>query len=207
VAASSFVEPAWLSAVRGKTLLYPSAGRDWEEPLRLFDRYADRFWFADINYPAGLKLPPLYQANAAYQLLSQEIIGDSTAKMEQRQDERGRQYRYLPPSNLREVYKPMGQTRLISVNRRRGFGQYALVKEFHDGEIGIFMHRGDSPGEGGSKVYFLANMNARHEPCGRLFDKLSRKLADRALIITDGSNTHMKRLKALHRQEVDGPEA
>jgi hypothetical protein len=66
----------------------------------------------------------------------------------------------------------------------------------------IFMHRGDSPGESGSNVYFLADKKSRHEPCGMLFSKLSVKLADRALIITDGSNTGIKRLKAFHNQNI-----
>jgi hypothetical protein len=95
----------------------------------------------------------------------------------------------------------------VTINRRRGFGQYALVNEFSDRAIGVFMHRGDSPGEGGSNVYFLANKDSRHEPCGRLFDKLSKKLDDRALIITDGSNTRLKRLRAFHRQDIAGPAA
>jgi hypothetical protein len=71
----------------------------------------------------------------------------------------------------------------------------------------IFMHRGDSPGESGSNVYFLADKKSRHEPCGMLFSKLSVKLADRALIITDGSNTGIKRLKAFHNQNIAGAAA
>jgi hypothetical protein len=165
------------------------------------------FRFADIGFPAGLRLPSVYHGNADYQLLSQTIVGNPSATMEHRQDELGRQYRYLQPSILREVYQPTDRIRTITVNRRRGFGQYALVKEFQGRAIGIFMHRSDSPGEAGSNVYFLANMNARHEPCGRLFDKLSRKLADSAPIIGDGSNSHIRRLKRYHWQGIDGATA
>jgi hypothetical protein len=152
-------------------------------------------------------MEPVYKGAADYQLVSRTIVGDPTIAIEYRRDEFGRGYRYLPPSTLREVYQRTNHTRCVTINRRRGFSQYALVNEFSDHAIGVFMHRGDSPGEAGSNVYFLANKNSRHEPCGRLFDKLSRKLDDRVLIITDGSNTGLKRLKAFHRQDIAGPAA
>lgn len=81
-------------------------------------------------------------------------------------------YRFLAPSKLAETYERVGDRRRITVIRRRGFGQYALSTEFADGSVGVFMHRGDISGEGGSNIYYLANMQSRHEPVGNLFDKL-----------------------------------
>jgi hypothetical protein len=130
------------------------------------------------------------------------------ATEETRISERGDRYRYLQPSRLLETYLRIGDQRQIAVIRRRGFGQYALSEEFADGSIGVFMHRGDGEGEGGSNVYFLANMPAKYEPLSNLFDKLSRKLANRALIVSDGSNCRIERLRKRDWQrEVRGPEA
>jgi hypothetical protein len=83
---------------------------------------------------------------------------------------------------------------LIKVVRRRGFGQIAL-SEFAPGSIGVFIHRGDSPGESGSNVYFFSDLNSRHEPCGHLFPKLVRGVSDKALVISDGSNVRFNMLK------------
>jgi len=44
--------------------------------------------------------------------------------------------------------------RRLTVIRRCGYEQYALG-EFPNRSIGVFVHRGDSPGEGGSNVCFL----------------------------------------------------
>jgi hypothetical protein len=94
------------------------------------------------------------------------------------------------------------------VNRRRGFGQYALTNEFSDASIGVFVHRGDSPGEGGSNVYYLANRARDHEPCSNLLAKLVTKLAHRALIVSDGSNSRCRKLKRFHCcNDVSGNEA
>ena len=63
------------------------------------------------------------------------------------------------------------------------------------------MHRGDSPGEGGSNAYFLANRKRRHEPLSCLFNKLTEKLTDRSLIISAGSNTNQSLRRKLRRQK------
>jgi hypothetical protein len=162
-------------------------------------KFTDRL--IDINYPRGMTVGPVCVGD--YGLVSSAVLGDPDAEIERRQDESGKAYRYLRPSTLSEVYRRADGTRFV-INRRRGFGQYGLVSEFADRSIGVFMHRGDSPGESGSNVYFLANKATRHPPCGRLFDKLSRKLADRSLVITDGSNTSIRRLKKFHNKTTDG---
>ena len=97
-----------------------------------------------------------------------------------------RPYRELERGRLKQVYERVSDGRRLTVIRRRGFGQYALA-EFPDRTIGIFVHRGDSPGEGGSNTYFLANKDLHHEPLSRLLNKLTRRLTNCALIISDGS--------------------
>lgn len=79
--------------------------------------------------------------------------------------------------------------------RRRGFGQYAL-HELPDGSLSMFMHRGDSPGEGGSNVFYLSNRRTSHKPLSSLMSVIKRKLAYPALIASDGSNTTISELMA-----------
>ena len=65
-------------------------------------------------------------------------------------------YRKLEPGRLKQLYERVSDSRRLTVIRRRGFGQYVLG-EFPNRSIGVFVHRGDSPGDGGSNTYFLAN--------------------------------------------------
>ena len=58
----------------------------------------------------------------------------------------------------------------------------------------MFLHRGDSGGEGGSNTHFLANRRMSHEPLSKLMDVVKRKLAVPALIASDGSNTNIRQL-------------
>jgi hypothetical protein len=66
--------------------------------------------------------------------------------------------------------------------------------------LGVFMHRGDSQGEGGSNVWFLANRRRDHEPVSNLWDKISIRLADQSIVVTDGSNCRIRQIRALKRR-------
>jgi hypothetical protein len=200
---SFFIEPDWLESVRGTLFFYPAAGFDYAEPLNVFKDHLDTFWFCDMDYPRGLDLAPVFDINGDFRLVRSEKSGSFDATMENRNDAQGHEYRFLEPSSLSETYERSDGRRLCVV-RRRGFGQIALTKEFHSRSIGVFMHRGDSTGESGSNVYFLANKKASFDPCGNLFDKLGERLADNALVISDGSNTHIGRLRRFHRENTDG---
>lgn len=200
---SFFIEPDWLESVRGTLFFYPAAGSDYAEPLNVFKNHLDTFWFCDKSYQRGLNLAPVFEIDADFCLVGRHKSGAVDAREERRRDKSGNEYSFLEPSRLSENYESSDGRRL-NIVRRRGFGQIALTKEFDSRSIGVFMHRGDSPGEGGSNVYFLANKKASFEPCGNLFDKLGQKLADNALVVTDGSNAHITRLRRLHRKNMDG---
>lgn len=190
-----------METVRGSLFFYPAAGSDYAEPLKVFEDHLDMFWFCDKCYPRGLKLAPVFGVSDGFSLVGAEKSGMPDAIMEKRHDKRGKEYFYLEPSRLSEIYKrPDG--RQVCIVRRRGFGQIALTKEFHPRSIGVFMHRGDSRGEGGSNVFFLANKKDSFEPCGHLFDKLGEQLTDSALVITDGSNTSIDWLRCFHNQNM-----
>jgi hypothetical protein len=205
--ADVFVLPEWLEAVRGKQLFYPAAGSDWTEPLHLFADHVGEFWFADTEYRPGLQMSPVFADGSEFRLVSRDRSGSPDAIKERRRAANDREYWFVNPGNLREVYERSTDGRRIVVNRRRGFGQYALSLEFAERTIGVFMHRGDSPGESGSNVYFLANRRRDHEPCSNLFDKLAAKLADRAIVLSDGSNTRLKQLKKFHNSSTSSIEA
>jgi hypothetical protein len=166
----------------------------------------DTFWFCDTHFPPGLTMPPVLGDNKNYRLVSHSPSGNTDSQMENRVTPDGRSYRFLEPSKLSEIYRAF-DNRHVTILRRRGFGQIALQMEFVDRTIGVFMHRGDSMGEGGSNTWFLAMRKRTFEPCSELFSKLAKKLADRALIISDGSNTRLKQLSQFHSTETSSQDA
>lgn len=200
-----YIAPDWLEAIRGTTFFYPSAGVDHDEALAVFQNHVATFWFCDVGYPPGLNLSPAFANSECWRLVQTDRTGKLNALMEQRVAG-GRSFRFLPPSRLEETYETDGGRQLIVI-RRRGFAQIALSQEFAKLSIGVFMHRGDSTGEGGSNVYYLANKNTIYEPCGKLFLKISQCLRDRALVISDGSLTKIRALKRFHNTDVDGAKA
>lgn len=183
-----FIEPEWLEAVEGTTFFYPSAGADTPDFISLLAPAVGRFIFNDLNYSTltDWRVP----VPEGWRLVSRG--GDNLAarddRLQPRHGEDG-EYRDLSPSVLREVYAREGQE--IRVERRRGFGPYAL-REQGPGSIGVFAHRRDSMGEGGSNLWFLANRPRRHSPLSNLWDQLRPRLAPKALVISDGSLTRFR---------------
>jgi hypothetical protein len=187
--------------MQGRCLFYPCAGADWRTFLEFFGDHVDEFHFCDIGgqyEDLGIlkSISPFADASP-YRLVTTEVEGKPKAQIQPRTA--GRPYRELEPGRPKQVYERGSDGRRLIVVRRRGFGQYALG-EFPNRSIGVFVHRGDSRGEGGFDTYFLANKNRHHEPLTRLFDKLSQKLRDRALIISDGSLVD-QRLKKKSREQ------
>jgi hypothetical protein len=199
-----FIDPSWVAAVRGTTFLYPCAGCDWNESLLALGDELNEFWFCDLHYRRGLRLSEAPGRALRWRRLSSEVIGDADAELELPTE--SRPYRHLPPSRLEEVYERKNGT-TVKIVRRRGFAQMVLTNEFADRKIGVFMHRGDSLGDGGSARYFLANKHSSYPPVGHLFDKLSHCLTYKALIISDGSNTDIPHLKKNHNSNIGGYEA
>ena len=180
----------------GKVFFYPCAGRDWEQPLTLFKETFDHFFFVDLAYQFNrivpLNVPGLRPSGGPVHLQGPER---SECQIIQSIP---RPYRDIEPAWLHEEYVDSQAERRVRVTRRRGFGQYAL-DEIGDGSLGMFFHRGDSPGEGGSNTWYLANMKSRHSALGMLFEKIKRKLANPAYIASDGSNTVIRELEEASR--------
>jgi hypothetical protein len=87
---------------------------------------------------------------------------------------------------------------VVTAEFRRDLAHEVLVNEFGPRSISCFLHVGDSTGEGGSDLWFLGASRA-HDPWSggdpeperacRLLSELAPRLADGALVVTDGSNT------------------
>lgn len=194
-----FIEEEWLNFLEGKTLYYPAAGDDYFDAFNLFKEKISKFTFCDLHYPRGLTLKPMLSPNDGYQLISSERSGKPYSQITYRVDRSCGEYRWLHPSKLTETYiDPNGK--LLTTIRRRGFGEYGL-SELNVGELGVFMHRGDSPGEGGSNLWFLANKTRNHPPCSMLFNVIASKVLDKLVIVSDGSNSRIPQLTQYQRYQ------
>jgi hypothetical protein len=203
---SFYLHPEWLEAVAGKSFFYPCAYQDHDEPLRIFSEILSEFWFVDIHYPSGLNLPSVEASLPEFNLNSRRKIGDLYERIQICKDGSGHYYRNLKPSWLEETYEQKRGKKIVVV-RKRGFGQVTLHNQFPEKSLGVFMHRGDSMGEGGSGVFFLDNRKARYGACRNLLDTLLARLADKALIISDGSNSKIVQTRIFHNKSVSGAAA
>ncbi len=181
-----------LRTVPGRKLFYPCSGQDWVEPIAAFGAFMDQFLFVDINY--DFDRVPRIQAPGWIRERAEPVAGplrDARLYFE----EGKLRYRDLTPAWLVETYGHRDSGRHIEVTRRRGYGQYALW-DLPEASLGVFFHRGDSGGEGGSNAWFLADHRLKHKPpqLGQLIRTLRGKLADPALIVSDGTNSTIPEL-------------
>ena len=194
----------WLDRIRGTRLLYPASGADIIEPLAVFADTIDHFTFADLNAGYGNRISLRPETMLPWRL--DPVIkrtGDDAAPIARRSDAAG-SHREVDPAHTTRTYTHMETERRITVCWRRGFGQYAVQAEPARG-LGVFMHRGDSFGDGGSAVSFLANRPRRHAPLANLLAQIETRLADFALVVSDGSNTALKPLMICARETSRPP--
>jgi len=183
-----------------KTLFYPSAGNeDWKNTLVQFLDSTDKFIFADINYSENhLKNFKRHVAEVGL-ITAEEKIGTFSGQMTIVSNGKN-SYRHLEPAYYHLHVTIKNIKKIITF--RKGFGQYAL-NELDENGLHVFYHRGDSVGESGSNVFYLANRHARHKPLEKLFNVLSSKLTNNSVIVSDGSNTDFKQFKILYRNIKD----
>jgi hypothetical protein len=180
-----------IKKVAGRSFFYPCAWKDWIEPLDAFGDLIEEFHFVDLRYQFSRPVP-MESTRWVLQPEFSSLTGPAVDKL--RIVVSGeRRYREIEPAWWRERYVDRTTGRAVRVTRRRGFGQIAL-DELPDNSLGVFCHRGDSLGEGGSGTWYLANHNMSYSPLSRLFDTIKRKLAYPALIVSDGSNTRIRQI-------------
>lgn len=191
----SFIKTDALKAIRGSALFYPSAGRDWDEPLRLFVPCVHEYWFVDTTYfthdERGDRGEPSISGHADLVFERFELSGSALAALETRRDESsGCEYPFVEPCTRSEVYRHRPSDTRVVLHRRRGFGQRSIAMA---PDMGVFFHRGDSPGEAGSNVHWLS---------GRWIHEVMSRLRDGGLVVTDGSLAHPRPLRRFHGREV-----
>lgn len=195
------IPKARLELVKGGIFFYPCALYDTIQVLAVFSSFVDTFIFCDLNYPVGMKLRTPFGPRTGFKLDKTILMGDPNSELRELNG-----HKEIEPSTLSELYKDETIDQHLTIKRRRGFAQYGLL-EMPPKSISVFMHRGDSPGESGSNVYFLEDCNSDHEPCSHLLTKLTERLKDHAIVLSDGSNTRIRQLKKFQNQNISGAEA
>jgi hypothetical protein len=174
----------------GKIFMYPCAGDDIPEPVQHFGELFDTFLFVDLKYSARMSVPKIIGWEEVKG--SQRIFGSFNSVVGLCEVGRHK-FRMINPAWFCTDFSSKSTGKKIKIILRRGFGQYAL-QELEDASLSMFMHRGDSVGEGGSGVFYLSNRRMQHQPISNLLDLILRKLCKPGLIGSDGSNTKIKEL-------------
>lgn len=175
---SHFIESDWLKHIEAGAFYYPASGEDLHEPIQVFSQHLAEMTFCDIEYNDLDAMPPIMSTSPDHV----ELTGPRLAEVQYSD-----RSKYVEPGKRIELYKS-NRDHPLRIIRRRGFGQMGLA-EFDSDSISVFMHRGDSSGEGGSNAFFLANRSKRYPPLANLFSKLKPRLSKKALIVSDGSNS------------------
>lgn len=181
------IDQEWLEAVAGTRLFYPAAGRDTAVFIDAFSPFITDYLFNDLHYSSLTDARPVAppRFTVTYEHAPSASLRDAQIDRHY--------WRNVEPSMLVQHLRSGDEA--IVVRRRRGFGQYAL-QELAPRSVGVFVHRRDGMGDGGSNMWFLGNVKKRHEPLSDLWDKLSGRLADKAILISDGSLTRFKFIQA-----------
>ncbi len=170
--------------LKARRLFYPSAGPDTEGPLTAFLPWIDEFWFVDVADMRGRWL-----------WTSAELVSSVSETF------RGRTRRDEPFEGVvrREQYRVRERETLVTLCHctGRGYDMFKSAFVIPKKSISVFLHRGDSQGEGGSNFYWLGRKRVREvldclEPGG--------------LVVSDGSNA-INQLRAFHRTKFVGSEA
>jgi hypothetical protein len=192
-----YIDPDALNPLVGASLMYHGSGGDWKEPLEFFAPTITDFWFVDVGYfqrGSAENTRPLASKTTLFEFLGRELLGPSVSTQEQRQCN-GIPYPHIEPCLLVERYVHIASGVEVTVRRRRGYGERTLP--FID-RLGIFVHRGDSPGESGSGVRWLSR---------RRIDSLLSHLLRGGLVVTDGSLSDAREIRKLEGSSLSPEEA
>lgn len=162
-----------------KTLMYPCCGVD--DMFRIFDSFvdkADKFIFADLRFSKAFQMKTVNYIKKYGKIIKTHRKGSYSHKWIDG-------HREVTPEYFHIMFEYNGTEKEVIL--RRGCAQFALLEQEKD-SIDYFVHRGDGSGEGGSGIYFIANLNSNYKPIARLYDKLLYRLKPEGFIISDGSN-------------------
>lgn len=129
----------------------PCSGNDLPLAFKLFGDSVDRFTFCDLIY-RGSRVTAREAVPECWKLVYRVCGLDETAVEKLAPSPRGRLIR--PWMTVETWRRPNGSEVLVEL--RRDLAQDVLIDQFAPGSIAAFMHVNDSPGEGGSNIWFLA---------------------------------------------------
>lgn len=170
-----------LNELRGSDLLCycPCAGRDVALALAWLGSRFDRFVFCDSGYrradmTGGDKVP-----------MGWERV--SVVPGERRRPD-GRPDRSFVPEVIETWHRPDGAA--VVLEFRSEPAETCLTTRFAAGSISALLHINDGVGEGGSDLWFLGTPGkCQAHPSRCLFPDVEMRLADEAVVITDGMLT------------------
>jgi len=185
-------------------LFYPCSGNDIVDAIFYFYPIVDTFFFCDVTRISNIagtdrkikeKLPDLDLSKSVEECLWEK---NTDERPRRRRDVNGREQIIEPPlyrtktTKLTRIWRNEKESKEITIIRVVGDGYNVFSSDEILKEIGIFFYRGDSYGEGGSDVRWLETENDR-DRCydgrgGKHFDVVLQKIANKGLIVTDGSN-------------------
>jgi len=181
------------------SLYYPCAGEDWLVVTASLGAFFTHLKFCDLHYSFDEPPHALPEGWEPLQA-SWSLVGPAKCEPSLETID-GRTVRHVTPETASLPLKCAATGHVANVQLRRGFGQYGL-QEIPHGTLDLFVHRGDSEGEGGSNVWFFSNRRARHAPLSHLFDVLKSKLRYPAIIGSDGSNCDIRQLREAASMET-----
>jgi hypothetical protein len=198
------IQPDWLEITTQGRLLYQCSGHDIEECLGAFHEMISDFWFCDPVY-RGTESAKKIMSDLGYHFITVEGDSPPFPPSEMRGIGAGC-YPHVPKAVRSELFERSHDGRRVKVNWRRGFGEY-MLHEQASASVTVFMHRGDSPGEGGSNRYFFSSKGHAFPPIPSMIGCLRDRLSTKAIIVTDGSNCNIGFLKRWHGKDISPTEA
>ncbi|HHW19180.1 MAG TPA: hypothetical protein GXX30_09845 [Firmicutes bacterium] len=145
-------------------LFYPCCGNDTYEPIVLFHDVISEFHFVDI---ASIPRLPSIDGRGSLPLRPRLVTIDRYDSLEV--------HTWVIDTSPKRTLR-------IFCHQEDGEKVFRQLQN-----LSVFFYRGDSPGEGGSGVWWLGP---------DLFNAVVEKLVDGGLIVTDGSNPDPRRLNA-----------
>lgn len=181
------------------SLYYPCAGQDWLGVTASLGVFFTHLKFCDLHY--SFDKPPQALPEGWEPLQANWSLEGPAKCRPSLKTIDDRHVRHVTPAIATLPLRFAATGQIANVQLRRGFGQYGL-QEIPSGALDLFLHRGDSPGEGGSNVWFFSNWRARHAPLSHLFNVLKTKLRYPAVVGSDGSNCEIRELREAASSET-----
>lgn len=162
----------------------PCSGGDLRLAFKLFGDTVDRFTFCDLAY-RGQRVTASGAVPGNWKLVSRVCSPDQAAAEKLTRYSGNRPLR--PWMTMETWRRPDGSEALVEL--RRDLAQDVLVDQFAPGSIAAFMHVNDSPGEGGSDLWFLAPSGEAATEVDRKLELLTEtvsRLCSGGIVVTDG---------------------